>query len=124
MYHNVNEKGISIILALLVLSAVLAIAFSVSSILLSELRFGRTVGHSVPAFFAADAGIEKILTLRNTPEDFTECISEAATCLLSNGAAFWVEVTAGGVDGCSADTYCIKSTGEFQDTRRAIEITY
>lgn len=112
-----DPKGVSAILALLVLSAVLAIALSVSSIMVSQLKFGRTAGHSVPAFFAADAGIEKVLTKRNSPSAIPETT-------LSNGAKFWVEVTAGGTGSCSATKYCIKSTGEFMETRRAVEVNY
>jgi len=113
---NKTEKGIAIILALFVLSIVLTIAISVSTILVSELQLGRTAGHSVPAFFAADSGIEKVLTNRNSPASIPET-------LLGNGAKFSVVVTPAG-PGCTADNYCIKSVGVFQGTRRAIEITY
>lgn len=123
--HKINDSGVSVVLALFVLSAVLAIALSLSNILLSELRLGRSVGNSVPAFFAADSGIEKILTVRDDPITFSECTDPppAVTCELSSGARFWVEVTPAGSD-CTADNYCIKSIGEFRDTRRAIEVNY
>lgn len=120
---NQKEKGLSIILALLVLSSVLAIALGASSIVISEIKFNRITGDSVPAFFAADSGIEKVLTLRDNPQIFSDCVSEASSCVLDNGAEFWVEVTPAG-GSCSADNFCIKSTGIFNNTKRAIEINY
>ena len=136
-----SQQGIAIILSMFILSAILAIAMGISTLLLREVQFAKTAGFSIPAFFAADTGIEKILLLRNTPKSFSECTSSASPCVLSNGARFWVVVTCGETNPsvdcaapgseikpngstCVSPSYCVESTGEFRGTRRAIEVNY
>jgi len=46
-----SEKGIAIILSMFILSAILAIAMGISTLLLREVQFTRTVGFAIPAFF-------------------------------------------------------------------------
>ena len=119
-----SENGIAIILSMFVLSAILAIAMGISTLLLREVQIAKTAGFSIPAFFAADTGVEKLLMFRNTPGVFSECISAASPCTLANGANFWILVRAPGEDGCTALNFCIESTGEFRGTRRAVEVNY
>ena len=128
-HRKKNEEGVAITLAILILSAVLAIALGVSTILIKELQFARSSNFYVRAFFAADSGIEKILTLRNNPTSFTACTTSASVCLLSNGAEYWVVATASGdlkPDGstCLASNFCVESIGRYRGTRRAIEVNY
>ena len=133
-YSIVNEQGIAIVLAMLVLTNVLAIALGISTILIKEVQFGKSAGFYIPALFAADSGIEKILTLRDDPTLFTGCKTRAEAqargdCGLSNGAIFWVTVTANGIAKpggatCGAENFCVESSGEYQGTRRAIEVNY
>lgn len=118
------ESGIAVTLSILILSAVLAIALGASTILLREIQFARTSNFYVRAFFAADSGIEKILTLRETPNNFSECTTPASPCALSNGAEFWIIVNASTTPGCVADNYCIESVGRYGGTKRAIEVNY
>lgn len=123
------ETGVAAILAMLILTAILAVSLGSSSILVRELRFGRESNFYVRAFFAADSGIEKILTLRDNPASFTDCTSPTSTCVLSNGAEYWVQVTASGAlkpDGstCSSSNFCVESIGRYRGTRRAIEVNY
>lgn len=124
-----HETGVAVILSVLILSAVLVIALGVSTIFIRELQFARTSNFYVRAFFAADSGIEKILTLRDNPASFTTCTTSTSPCVLPNGAEYWVIVTAAGAlkpDGstCSASSFCIESVGRYMGTRRAIEVNY
>ncbi|MFY9457703.1 MAG: hypothetical protein WAP23_02115 [Candidatus Spechtbacterales bacterium] len=124
-----REKGVAITLSILILSAVLAIALGVSTILFREIKFARASNFYVRAFFAADSGIEKILTLRDNPASFIGCTSSTSACVLPNGAEYWVIATAGGSikpDGstCSASNFCVESIGRYGGTRRAIEVNY
>lgn len=119
-----NQEGIAILFSVLILSIMLSIALGTSTILIRELRFARESNFYVRAFFAADSGIEKILTLRDDPLSFSECISPASPCVLSNGAEYWIVVTASSDPACDADNYCIESIGRYQGTRRAIEVNY
>lgn len=123
LFHQ-DQRGTAVLFALFVLSALLSIALVSSTILLREFEFGKEVGYYIPAFFAADSGIEKILTMRSTPKNFTDCVSPASPCVLSNGASFWIRVRASGEDGCISQYFCIESNGEYRGTRRAIEVKY
>jgi len=98
-----------------------------SAIMLKEVQFNRTAGFNVPAFFGADSGIEKLLTIRNVP--VSSCPTAAAPCTLSNGVTYWVVITQSSAvkpDGtvCASANYCIESTGNYKGTRRAIEANY
>ena len=117
MTENTNhESGVAVTLSILILSAMLAIALGSSAIILREIRFARESNFYVRAFFAADSGIEKVLTNRDNP-------SSIANTQLENGAVFRVTVVPAG-PGCSAVNFCIESIGEYQGTKRAIEVNY
>ena len=129
-----NQQGIAVLLSILILSIIISVAISSSTIILKELEFGKDAGFYAIAFFAADSGIEKILTVRDSPmvmwQDLpTTCKTAATACILSNFAKYWVVVTpAGGTkpDGstCAFANFCVESTGEYNLTRRAIEVNY
>ena len=122
------QNGVAVLMAVFVLSSVLAISFGISAVFLKELRFGREAGFYIPAFFAADSGIEKILTIRSNPKVFTQCVARTdgakPECQLSNGAMFWIVAKAKDEDGCAAANFCVVSNGEYKGTRRAIEVNY
>lgn len=111
------QKGTSLYLAVAIMAILLAIALGISTIFLGQVKVMRGLGYSVIAFYAADAGIEKILLDRNNPADIPETF-------LSNGASYQVFVEIGGSGSCTAPNYCIKSIGNYRDTNRAIEISY
>ena len=55
------EEGVSLYLAIIIMSILLAIVLGVSAILYSQLRITNEVGSSVVAFYAADSGIERAM---------------------------------------------------------------
>ena len=100
------------------MSILLAISFGISGILIQQIKMLGEIGHSVVAFYAADSGIERVLMDRDNPSNIPKTF-------LSNGAAYEVVVAGGGTGDCLIDfNYCIKSIGEYQKTKRAIEINY
>lgn len=113
MDNNYNKKGISVYLALMIISIILSSALGISVIFVSQLRIMEEMGRSVVAFYASDAGIEKILLNRDNPSNIPETA-------LSNGATYQVLVTPGG----SCTNFCIKSVGNYKEVNRAIEISY
>jgi len=117
MFKDKHQQGTTLYLSLMIMTILLAIAFGLSSIFLGQAKMIRTIGYSVIAFYAADAGIEKVLINRSNPVDILETS-------LANGATYQVFVTDGGVGDCSADNYCINSVGTYKETRRAIGIEY
>ena len=115
-----RERGLSLYLAIMIMTLLLAMALGLSSIFLGQLQTIRAVGYSVIAFYAADAGIEKVLMQRDNPTPL-----DGFSSTLANGAVYQIFVSAGGTDTCPADyNYCVKSIGEYKQTKRAIEIAY
>jgi len=119
-FRILTQRGVSLYLALMIMTMLLAIAFGLSAIFLGQTKMLRTMGHSVLAFYAADAGIEEVLMQRTNP---SSVCTEISPCSLTNGAQYYLVIRTPGPD-CAADNYCITSVGIYQETRRAIEITY
>jgi len=124
-----KNKGISILLAALILSSVLAIGLGISAILVLQLRTMGEVGKSTISIFTADSGIERglyALYKESVPLPF---LYSGYLDLNQNGSqdsgepTFTVEGKAPGGD-CQATYYCIKSTGNYSDTSRSIETKY
>ncbi|MBI2041807.1 MAG: hypothetical protein HYT20_02165 [Candidatus Nealsonbacteria bacterium] len=99
------------------MTVLLSLTLGISTIFLGQVEVTRNLGYSVIAFYAADAGIERVLMTRNSPVNI-------APISLSNGAVYEVFVRSAGVGGCAAANYCIKSLGSYKETNRAIEISY
>lgn len=113
-----GQKSFSIYLAIMIMTILLALAFGISTILLSQVKMVGEMGDSVIAFYAADTGIEKVLDNREDPSPLNG-YSET----LANGASYQIFVLSSGPD-CPADNFCIKSVGTYKGVRRAIEISY
>lgn len=113
-----RQSGVSLFLAIIILTVLLAIVLGLSTIFLGQMVMFREMGYSVIAFYAADAGIEKVLNQRDNPLSLN-----GYSATLDNGAKYSLSVLSSG-PGCSAQNYCIKSIGTYQEVRRAIEITY
>jgi len=111
----IDQRGVSMMFAVLIMSFILSIALGISIVLIRQVKVMREAGYSVVAFYAANSGIEEILFLFN-PDGIPE------TAL--NGATYEVSVNASTTPGCNAPNWCITSTGSYKDTRRAIEIRY
>ena len=118
MQNLKQEKGISILFAISILSVILSIGLGTSSILIGQLKAIREIGYSVTAFYAADSGIEEILLIIDP--DNIENITETEL----NGATYEVVVKDKDNPNCNAANFCIKSIGVYKGTRRAIEIKY
>lgn len=56
-----NQKGITLILSILILTAVLSIGLFINNLVLQQVKITRDVGFSEIAFYAAEAGMEKTL---------------------------------------------------------------
>ena len=62
-----DQRGVSLYIAIVITVIILAIVSGVTTILLGQLRTARGIEHSVIAFYAAEAGIEKVLMIRINP---------------------------------------------------------
>jgi len=132
------EKGISLYIALMVMTVLLALALGISAILLGQMKVMKGMGNSVLAFYAADTGIERELYRRkiesgNPPspnpycgfldldgdwdgveEGVTNCSATAIDCTDQDDACY--KITVGAVT--------TQSIGVYREVRRAIEISF
>lgn len=147
---NFSQRGVSLFLAIMVLSVILAIALGLSSILVSQIKIIRGMGNSVVAFYAADSGIEEALSDIYI-DQFKPSYTPNPSFPLINGGEVGYEVQVaccnpGGQSQnckweaaedcpvrdvnnspvidliCDATFFCVKSHGAYQDTTRAIEV--
>lgn len=110
-----NQKGSTIILALVILAAILGSSVGVASIFVREIRLSSELDNSLIAIMAADAGLEKML-YNVRVLDGTSVISFSAN--LPNGASY---VTCEDPGTCSDDPVILTSTGIFGDVKRTLE---
>ena len=61
MKKTKNQGAVSIILAISLLSMLLAIGMGISALMFQQMKLSKQTGQSVVAFYAADAGAEKCL---------------------------------------------------------------
>lgn len=114
-----SEKGVSILLSVMILSVVLSIALGSSNIAIRQSQSMEGIGENVVAFYAADYGIEEAM-LQATPTSATGTIS------FSDGseATYNITVLDSSDPTCSADSYCIQSIGTYKETKRGIQSNY
>ena len=136
-----NQRGVSLLFIILISSVILSIGAGVSVIIIQEVKIIEQVGDSVVSFYAADSGVEeqlfdlyKALPAGHSPQHSgnvaittggvasyvvnAKCSVNTAPedCFMANG--FTIDAD------CLALNYCIKSIGNFKNTKRAIEIKY
>ncbi len=58
-YHH--QQGVSLIITFFVMTMIIAIVFSLTTILVNEIKITAGIGNSVISFYAADTSIEKTL---------------------------------------------------------------
>lgn len=109
-------RGVSIYMAILVMSILLAVAIGTAAILLNQIKMIRSMGDSVVALYAADTGIERVLYYNPDPE---VVVSDN----LDNNSTYSAKKVLPNGTTCIADYYCIKSIGTYKEVRRAIEVT-
>lgn len=100
-----QERGIALILTVLILSAVLSLATAIASIFLLQSRLAGGAGDSLQAIMAADSGVEWRLFVergRGTPPPPT----------FANGASFTWSITGS----------TLKVVGSYRNTNRALEV--
>lgn len=129
-----NQKGVSLFLALMIMTVFSAMGLGLSVILMSQREVIRGINYSVNAVCAADAGVEAILYLDKRCGDGSNFCSTfpnvcnnlctglespyTTTSFLSNGAGY----TATSSNNCGITS--IKSTGDYKEVKRAFELNF
>jgi len=107
-----NQKGVSLFLAIMIMSVLSAVALALIGISISGIKIAKGLEDSVMAFYAANTGIERALyNIRKDGilDNFSGTLEETS-----------YEVTIDS-DGTSAT---ITSVGSYRETKRAIEVNY
>ncbi len=110
MWNNTKEQGISLYLAFMLMTVLLAMALGLSTILLSQLKTMRSLGKSTIALCAADTGIERamyVIEKEGVLADLSGQVGEAD---------YQVEPEYEG-----EETY-IKAVGIYKGVRRAVRV--
>lgn len=110
-----DQKGVSLLLTLLITAAILVIALGVSRISIKEIKLTRDISKSVIAYYGADSGIERAVydeRVKGGAGDISDCIDD------QNQICYTVQV--GGV----SPNKTISSKGSYKDIRRAIEVSF
>ena len=117
-----SQQGISLYLAFMIMTVLLAIALGISAIAFGQIKTIKSMGDSVIALYAADTGTELVLanldplaSCSNTDPDPSQC-----TGTLDNGATYSAKVYPLG-GSCNGQYYCIRAIGIYKETKRAIE---
>lgn len=125
----IKNKGAALLLTLLILTAILSIAFGVSTLIFGETKMFQEVPRSLRAYYVAEAGIERKLYEIRQQSNFADigsapdwCSGAGKVCL-DPDTCYAVSVISAGPN-CAADSYCIKSYGCYEGTRRAVEVSY
>jgi hypothetical protein len=112
------DRGVSLLLTLLIMALILGISLGVSTILVQQTKMIRAMGESVIAFSAADTAIEKVAMNTENPSEFQECFSPPY-----NDICYQVKISSPGPN-CQAATYCLRSIGSYKEVKRAVELKY
>jgi len=128
---NKKQKGVSLLFVIIIMGVVLAIGAGLSTIFIQEGQMMMEIGYSVIAFYAADAGIERVLMMDATPtvtEDLdTDVPGASYTVSTRCGKGVLIEACPPPLatsSSCDALNYCMKSIGSYKTVKRAIEIEY
>jgi hypothetical protein len=133
MTKNKKQKGIALIIIVMIVAVVLGISSGISAILSQQTQMMGGVGYSVASFYAADSGAEEQLyALYKLPEgsranSYSQILTNAASFEVSAKCSNSTNLCYNGFQkdsSCLASNYCVKSKGTFQGVNRSIEIKY
>ena len=122
----------------MIMTILMGIAFGMSSLLFSQLSILKGMGHSIFAFYATEAGLERALYIDNTvcleEESHAPCLAAEFDSIgavppgsvhLSNGASYQLKAESPGDSGCPNTlgyNYCVRAEGSYEQARRAVRV--
>lgn len=117
-----QQKGSALMLTLFILSAVMLIVMGGAATITAGLKAGRMQAHSTRAYFAAEAGAERLLYEVRKEGAFTDTshVGEEnifGTTILTTGAEYTVNYD-------SFPPFVFTSIGSFLETQRSVELNF
>ncbi|MFA6394301.1 MAG: hypothetical protein WCW25_05580 [Patescibacteria group bacterium] len=128
-----NQKGDVLLVTLLILTSILTISLGAGALVYQGILLHRTQKWSTIAYFAAEAGMERILwesrienfnLLACNDGDYISfnpapaCSAESAVTTLSNGAEYAINYNLRDLE------IVLTSTGSYAETKRRVEASY
>ncbi len=109
--QNMAQKGIALLLTVVIISMILLIATLIANIVVTQLKLAGDINDSTAAIYAADSGVEwQLYQIRNG-------VSVSAP-VMSNGATVSVTVTG------AYPNFTIKSLGSYGVVKRQFEVGF
>jgi hypothetical protein len=112
-----GQEGIAIYLALVTLSIVLAIALGAGALVSGRIKMLNEAGDSVVAFTVAETGVEQTLLEYYSDSGLGLPYDSGFVVLDENTGKYQAKIYL-----CESDDVCIKSTGYYKNTQRAVEV--
>lgn len=110
----ISQKGVSLLLTILVMAALLSIAIGLARLTLGEIKLVRDIPVSLVAYYAAETGVEEALFQEwQTPEG-----AHSSSDCLANNSCYVVSVERTG------SSVKVTSVGSYQNTKRSIEVSF
>lgn len=118
-----NQKGIALVLTLVVLAVAFAIVLSLAAIFLTELQASNLAVDSTKSFYAADAGVERGLFLQRKQANFSD---QSGTLSPNQTWSYQTQCRPNfcQVGGTNFDCREIRVTGQSGSTQRALTTRY
>jgi len=123
-----GNSGIALYMAIVVMSILFSVAFGMSAISVARIKSLNSIGNSVVAFYAADAGAEQGI---KEATDATYNLTSAYLDTDGNGyeddkdAKYEVHGVVPGSGNCPITVeYCLKSIGTYMGTKRSIQLIF
>ena len=111
MNKNKREKGIALLLTIIILSATMLTATLIVTIVVIQFKLSSDINNSTIAIYAADSGVEwQLYQIRNG--------ASVPTPVMSNGATISTTVTG------SSPNFTIKSLGAYKEVKRQLEVNF
>lgn len=111
MTFNNNQKGIALLLTVIIISIVLLIATLISNIVITQLKLAGDINDSVIAIYAADSGVEwQLYQIRYG--------ASVPAPVMSNGASISTTIIG------SYPNFTIRSLGLYGLVKRQLEVSF
>jgi hypothetical protein len=131
VFFTKSESGVSLIFTVLFLTMVLSTGLGIANLMLKEIKISSNIGYSVPAYYAAEAGIEKILYMDRKGGGVSEGdkynsnpdpITDPPLVTICNSSDFNICGFEAEVTGIGP--IVIKSVGTYSGVKRGVEVSY